>query len=33
MKVLVYLLVTLTIAVVIGLALVQEPGYVLIGYG
>lgn len=33
MKFLVYLLVSLIAAVVLGLVLVQEPGYVLIGYG
>lgn len=33
MRLLVYLLVTLTVAVVLGLLLVREPGYVLIGYG
>ncbi|MBI5040642.1 MAG: hypothetical protein HZB57_05425, partial [Gammaproteobacteria bacterium] len=33
MKLLVYLLVSLTIAVILGLSLAHEPGYVLIGYG
>jgi len=33
MRLLVYLLITLTVAVVLGLTMVQEPGYVLIGYG
>lgn len=33
MKLLVYLLITLSVAVVLGLVMVQEPGYVLIGYG